>query len=94
MTEETQAKKAPAKKAAAKPATKAAAKTAQAPKSGKRLRVKQVRSAAGRFAYQRATLIGLGLNKINRVNEVEDTPSTRGMVRAVAHLIEVEEIAA
>lgn len=95
MTEETQAKKAPAKKAAAKPAAKAAAKTtAKAPKSGKRLRVKQVRSAAGRFAYQRATLIGLGLNKINRVNEVEDTPSTRGMVRAVAHLIEVEEIAA
>jgi len=90
MTEETKAKKAPAKKAAAKPA----AKTAKAPKSGKRLRVKQVRSAAGRFAYQRATLIGLGLNKINRVSEVEDTPSTRGMVRAVAHLIEVEEIAA
>lgn len=90
MTEETKAKKAPARKAAAKPA----AKSAKAPKSGKRLRVRQVRSAAGRFAYQRATLIGLGLNKINRVNEVEDTPSTRGMVRAVAHLIEVEEIAA
>ncbi len=90
MTEETKAKKAPAKKAAAKPS----AAKASAAKAGKRLRIKQVRSAAGRFAYQRATLIGLGLNKINRVNEVEDTPSTRGMVRAVAHLIEVEEIAA
>lgn len=97
MTEETKVKKAPAKKAAATPAKKAAvgkAKTTKTPKTGKRLRVKQVRSAAGRFAYQRATLIGLGLNKINRVSEVEDTPSTRGMVRAVAHLIEVEEIAA
>lgn len=83
MTEETKAKKAPAKKAAAK-----------APKAGKRVRVKQVRSVAGRFAYQKATLIGLGLNKINRVSELEDTPSVRGMIRAVAHLVEVEEIAA
>jgi len=69
-------------------------KTKKAEKSGKKLRVKQVRSAAGRFAYQEATLIGLGLNKINRVRELEDTPEVRGMVRAVAHLIEVEEIAA
>lgn len=83
MTEETKAKKAPAKKAAAK-----------ATKAGKRVRVKQVRSVAGRFAYQKATLIGLGLNKINRVSELEDTPSVRGMIRAVAHLVEVEEIAA
>jgi large subunit ribosomal protein L30 len=69
-------------------------KTKKAEKSGKKLRVKQVRSAAGRFAYQEATLIGLGLNKINRVRELEDTPEVRGMVRAVAHLVEVEEIAA
>ena len=92
MTEEVKAKKAPAKKAAPKAAAKAAPKSA--PKTGKRLRVKQVRSVAGRFAYQKATLIGLGLNKINRVSELEDTPSVRGMVRAVAHLVEVEEIAA
>lgn len=89
MTEEAKVKKTPAKKAAAKPAAKKGSA-----KSGKRLRIKQVRSAAGRFAYQRATLIGLGLNKLNRVSEIEDTPATRGMVRAVAHLVEVEEIAA
>lgn len=69
-------------------------KVKKAEKSGNKLRVKQVRSAAGRFAYQEATLIGLGLNKINRVKELEDTPSVRGMIKAVAHLVEVEEIAA
>ena len=89
MTEEKATKaKAPAKKAATAKAPKTAAKT------GKRLRIKQVRSAAGRFAYQRATLIGLRLNKINRVSELEDTPSVRGMIQAVHHLVEVEEIAA
>lgn len=91
MTEATAAKKAPAKKAAApKAAPKAAAK---APKSGKRVRITQTRSAAGRFAYQRATLIGLRLNKIGRVSELEDTPSVRGMIKAVAHLVEFEEVA-
>ncbi len=86
MTEEkaTKAKKAPAKKAAA----------ATGAKTGKRLRVKQVRSVAGRFAYQKATLIGLRLNKINRVSELEDTPAVRGMIQAVHHLVEFEEIAA
>jgi large subunit ribosomal protein L30 len=88
MTEATAAKKAPAKKAAApKAAPKAAAKT------GKRVRITQLRSAAGRFAYQRATLIGLRLNKIGRVSELEDTPSVRGMIKAVAHLVEFEEVA-
>lgn len=81
---EATAKKAPAKKAAAKTAAK----------SGKRLRIKQVRSVAGRFEYQKATLIGLRLNKIGRVSELEDTPAVRGMIRAVAHLVEFEEIAA
>lgn len=90
MTEQKEAKaakKAPAKKAAAPKAAKAA-------KSGKRLRIKQVRSVAGRYAYQRGTLIGLGLNKIDRVSELEDTPAVRGMIKAVAHLVEFEEIAA
>ena len=93
MTEQKEvkaaAKKAPAQKA---PAKKAAAP--KAAKSGKRLRVKQSRSVAGRYEYQRGTLIGLGLNKINRVNELEDTPAVRGMIRAVQHLVEFEEIAA
>ncbi len=97
MTEEKVAK-APAKKAAPKAAaTKAPAKKAApkaAAKSGARLRITQKRSVAGRYAYQRATLIGLGLNKIDRVSELEDTPSVRGMIRAVAHLVEFEEIAA
>lgn len=97
MTEEKA--KAPAKKAAPKAAAKAPAKKAAAPKkaaakSGARLRVTQKRSVAGRYAYQRATLIGLGLNKIDRVSELEDTPAVRGMIRAVAHLVEFEEIAA
>ena len=97
MTEE-KATKAPAKKAAPKKAaTKAPAKKAApkaAAKTGARLRVTQKRSVAGRYAYQRATLIGLGLNKIDRVSELEDTPAVRGMIRAVAHLVEFEEIAA
>lgn len=87
QTEAKAAKKAPAKKAAAP-------KAAKAPKSGKRLRIKQVRSVSGRYAYQRGTLIGLGLNKIDRVSELEDTPAVRGMIKAVAHLVEFEEIAA
>jgi len=86
------ANKAPAQKAPVKKAT--AAKATKAVKSGKRLRIKQVRSVAGRFAYQRGTLIGLGLNKIDRVSELEDTPAVRGMIKAVAHLVEFEEIAA
>lgn len=87
-----------APKAAAPKATaaKQAVKTTgnKAAKTGARLRVTQKRAAIGRFAYQRATLIGLGLNKIDRVSELEDTPSVRGMIRAVAHLVEFEEIAA
>ena len=79
---------------AVKKKAKKATKAAKPAKSGKMLRVKQVRSAAGRFAYQEATLVGLGLNKINRTKELQDTPEVRGMIRAVAHLVEVEEIAA
>jgi large subunit ribosomal protein L30 len=53
--------------------------------------VKQIASGNGQKPGQQATLIGLGLNKIGRTREVEDTPSTRGMIRKVAHLIRVEE---
>jgi large subunit ribosomal protein L30 len=58
----------------------------------KRVRVIQVRSPIGRQKDQRATLIGLGLNKINRSRELEDTPSVRGMIDKVRHLIRIEEI--
>ena len=57
----------------------------------KTVRVRQTGSPIRRQAYQRATLIGLGLNKIGRVRDLEDTPSTRGMIRKVAHLVAVED---
>lgn len=59
---------------------------------GKRIRVTQLGSPIGRRADQRQTLIGLGLNKINRSRELEDTPSVRGMVNKVKHLVRLEEI--
>ena len=56
-----------------------------------KIRVTQVRSPIGRSADQRKTLIGLGLNKIRRSRELEDTPAVRGMINKVKHLVEVEE---
>lgn len=78
-----EAKKAPAKKPAAKK---------KAP-SGKTVTVTQTGSPIGRQGYQRATLIGLGLNKIGRTKTLEDTPSVRGMINKVSHLIKVEDAA-
>ena len=54
-----------------------------------KLIVKQIRSAIGRKAYQRKTLIGLGLNKMNKEKTLEDTPSVRGMIEKVKHLVVV-----
>ena len=54
------------------------------------VRVTQTKSAIGRLDDQRQTLIGLGLNKIGRTRELEDTPSIRGMINKVKHLISVE----
>ena len=56
-----------------------------------KLIVKQVKSAIGRQGNQRKTLIGLGLNKINKERELEDTPSIRGMIEKVKHLVEIKE---
>ena len=53
--------------------------------------VEQTVSAIGRPGEQRATLKGLGLNKIGRRAVVIDTPSTRGMIAKVAHLVRVVE---
>ncbi len=92
-------KKAPAKAAAKAPAEKAVkAKAESAPKakkqaSGKMLKVTQTGSPIGRKDYQKATLIGLGLNKRHRTRELEDTPSVRGMIEKVKHLVKVEEAA-
>ena len=55
------------------------------------LRVVQTGSPIGRRKDQRATLIGLGLNKIRRSRELEDTPAVRGMIRKVRHLVRVDE---
>ena len=51
--------------------------------------VTQKKSPIGRQSYQRKTLIGLGLNKIGRSKELDDTPSIRGMIVKVKHLVEV-----
>ena len=57
-----------------------------------RVRVTQIASGLGRKKDQIQTLTGLGLGKIRRVRELEDTPSVRGMIRKVAHLVEVETL--
>lgn len=99
MTEEkkTAPKKVPAKKAAAPKKAAATTKTA-APKAkkpaGKTITVKQIGSPIGRPDAQRGTLIGLGLNKMNKTRTLEDTPSVRGMICSVPHLVKiVEEVA-
>jgi large subunit ribosomal protein L30 len=55
------------------------------------LKVTQVGSPIGRRKDQRATLVGLGLNKMHRTRELEDTPSVRGMIDKVKHLVRVED---
>jgi len=84
MAEEkkTVAKKAPAKKA---PAKKIAGKT---------VTVQQIGSPIGRPESQRGTLIGLGLNKMNKTRTLEDTPSVRGMIKSIPHLVKIVEEAA
>ena len=54
------------------------------------IKVVQIRSAIGREGSQRKTLIGLGLNKIGRVRELEDTSAVRGMINKVKHLVRFE----
>lgn len=55
------------------------------------IKVKQIGSPIRKPASQRATLIGLGLNKMHRVRNLEDTPSIRGMINKVSHLVEIIE---
>ena len=54
-----------------------------------KLKVKQVASAIGRPKDQRATLLGLGLTRMGRERVLEDTPSVRGMILKVRHLVQV-----
>ena len=91
-------KPAPEKKQTVKAEKKAATpkkepKAKKASSSGKSVRVTQIGSPIGRKAYQRATLIGLGLNKLHRSKELEDTPAVRGMIAKVHHLVKVEDVA-
>ena len=57
----------------------------------KTIKIRQVGSATRRRHDQRETLIGLGLNRIGRIRELPDTPSARGMIAKVAHLVCVVE---
>lgn len=59
---------------------------------GKTVRVTQIRSPIGRPKNQRATLTGLGLDKLNRTRVLEDTPAVRGMIEKVKHLVRVEDV--
>ena len=54
------------------------------------IKITQTGSPIRRTGTQRATLIGLGLNKMHKTRELEDTPSVRGMVAKVAHMVKVE----
>jgi large subunit ribosomal protein L30 len=56
-----------------------------------KITVEQTGSPIGRPASQRATLVGLGLNKIGRRSLLIDTPAVRGMIAKVAHLVRVVE---
>jgi len=60
-------------------------------KAGKTVTVTQVKSANRKPAIQTATLKGLGLGKLHRTRTLEDTPSVRGMIHAVKHLVQVVE---
>ena len=55
------------------------------------IKVKQIKSRIGAHKEQKSTLLSLGLRKISQVIEVEDTPSIRGMIRKVHHLVTVVE---
>src|SRR5882762_2401898 len=78
-----------AKKAAPKKAAAAHKKAAAA--SGKKIKVTQIGSTIGRIDVQKATLIGLGLNKRHRSKVLVDTPAVRGMLVVVKHLVKIED---
>ena len=56
-----------------------------------KIKIKQTGSPIRRPASQRATLKGLGLDKMNRVVEIEDTPEVRGMIQTVRHMVQVQD---
>ena len=54
------------------------------------IKITQTGSPIRRTSDQRATLIGLGLNKMHRTSVLEDSPEVRGMIRKVRHMVQVE----
>jgi large subunit ribosomal protein L30 len=62
-----------------------------ATKTGKTVKVQQIKSSHGILANHKACLTGLGLRRIRHVVELEDTPSVRGMINKVSHLVQVTE---
>jgi large subunit ribosomal protein L30 len=70
---------------------RAAGERSRSAEGKKTLRVKQVKSGIGFTERQRQTLRGLGLRRMLQVVELEDTPAVRGMIVAIAHLVEVQE---
>lgn len=88
MAEDKKDEKAEKPAAKKKTATKAKKKPSTAT-----VTVTQIGSPIGRHANQRATLVGLGLNKMHRTSTLEDTPAVRGMIRKVSHLVKVEDAA-
>ena len=89
----TEKKTTTAKKAAPKKAAPAKTTTAARKPAGKTVTITQIGSALGREPSQRQTLIGLGLNKRHRTRTLEDTPSVRGMINKVKHLLIIEDAA-
>ena len=61
------------------------------PAKKKTVKVTQIGSPIRRREDQRQTLVGLGLNKLHKTRELEDTPAVRGMINKVHHLVRVEE---
>ena len=57
----------------------------------KKIVIKQVRSAIGRQVQQKRTLRALGIKRLHQTRTVQDSPSVRGMIRSVSHLLEIEE---
>jgi len=57
----------------------------------KMIKITQTGSPIRRRADQRATLVGLGLNKMHKSRELEDTPAVRGMIHKVRHMVQIEE---
>jgi len=59
--------------------------------TSKTIKITQTGSPIRREASQRATLIGLGLNKMHKTSELQDSPEVRGMIRKVQHMVKVTE---